>query len=233
MFPIPNSEEASTVILRKWNRLAGLIGLPFMLIWDAFLVIWFVGLAATGEPPGLMLLFVLFPVLHVVAGIVGTWSTVQNLFNTTRIEAGPRVVRVRVGPLAFSSANREHSVVETTQFFVDKQTRKYGLPIMNNQQKYIFRVSALQKNGTVVPLLENMTIEEARAVERVLEDHYTITDATVGGEESHTPMAHDFQESFPVMADRGGLSMVDARSGGELSPSAESGSVSVVEVFHS
>jgi len=83
-------------LTRIWRSPRVFFLLAFCLFWDSFLVLWY---AIAFSAPHFSLLMVLFPLLHVVVGVVLTYSTLARLINRTVIEVDAERVRVRHGPL--------------------------------------------------------------------------------------------------------------------------------------
>lgn len=84
-----------TTIRRRWFTPAAIFLLVFTVIWDGFLLFWYGAAFATGAP----LAMILFPLLHVAAGVGMTWFTLASFVNTTTLVAGPNGITVRHGPV--------------------------------------------------------------------------------------------------------------------------------------
>lgn len=84
-----------TVLTRNWFTPAAIFLLVFTCFWNGFLLVWY-GLALGSGAP---LLFVLFPILHVAAGIGMAWFTAASFLNMTTVTAGSGGLSVRHGPV--------------------------------------------------------------------------------------------------------------------------------------
>jgi hypothetical protein len=85
-------------------RAAALGLLFFALFWDGFLVFWY-AIAASSKHPSLVML--LFPLLHVGAGLLITHAALCGLINRTTLRVGRDAFEFRRGPIPQGGAVRE------------------------------------------------------------------------------------------------------------------------------
>lgn len=84
--------ETTTIFVRR-KRAQAFFTVPFLVFWFGFLAVWYAAAIHSGN-----LLMLVFPLLHVGAGLFVAWNTAR-LFNTTYITIGPAELTVREGPV--------------------------------------------------------------------------------------------------------------------------------------
>jgi hypothetical protein len=93
----------SLEIRKRWFNPAVLFLLVFCLIWDGFLVVWYLmvlGFGFVNGPPGLIgLVFAVFPLGHVAIGIGLTYFCTASFLNTTTMTVREGSLSLRHGPL--------------------------------------------------------------------------------------------------------------------------------------
>lgn len=85
-----------TVIEWRWFRAARLVMIPFAIFWWGFLIAWYSSML---QHPAKSLMPILFPLLHVGAGVAVVYSILTNLLNRTRIVADDGGITVSHGPM--------------------------------------------------------------------------------------------------------------------------------------
>lgn len=80
----------------RWFSLKYVFMAFFCLFWDGFLVVWYAIGIGSGN-----LVMLLFPLLHVAAGILITYATVAGFVNTTSVRISRSRIRVWHHPLPF------------------------------------------------------------------------------------------------------------------------------------
>lgn len=180
MMPAPRgmtvaSEAGGLVITRRWFHPKAFILLGFATIWDGFLVFWYANaLAQLGAGHPEALLMVLFPVLHVAAGVYVTWLGLATLLNRTTITCRSGRLRVRHGPL-YWPAPGELRTEQLDQLWVVQNQGKKG--------QISYELHARDRDGLATKLLSGLDdVAQARFVERRLEAELGIDDAPVRGE---------------------------------------------------
>lgn len=161
-------------ITRRWFSKATIGLLVFCVVWDGFLVFWYTAAFKEGAP----LIMKIFPVLHVLVGLVITYGALCSLFNRTVIEAVGGYLDIRHGPLP--AAKNHH--LETNQI-----AQLYATEKMHRSNKghvsYTYKLWAKLTNGERIKLLTNLAKpEHAIYFEQQLERYLGIRDEPEEGE---------------------------------------------------
>jgi len=145
----------------------------FCIFWDGFLVNWYRMSLGRGAP----LSMILFPLIHVTAGVVLTYSTVAHLFNATIITATRRALSIRHGPVPWIG-NREIQASDIEQLYCGEKVSRG-----RNGTSASYELCALMRDGGKVKLLSGLgEREEALFIEQRVEEQLGIADARVAGE---------------------------------------------------
>jgi hypothetical protein len=164
---------ASFWIQWKWPRLIALPLAAFSIAWNAFLVSWYSGVLRADAPASMLL----FPIPHVVAGLVLPYVALAFWLNSTfvGIEAGE--LRVRHRPLPFPG-HRTLRVNDVQQLFCVERTGRKG--------SVSYDVMARLVSGPETKLLGGLSNgREARFIEEQVEARMGLTDRRVAGELPH------------------------------------------------
>jgi hypothetical protein len=155
----------------KWPRVIALPLLVFAVGWNAFLVSWYSGVLGDGASPSAMLLF---PIPHVVVGLVLPYVALAFLVNCTFIEIEDGELRVRHRPLPFPG-KRTIKVADVRQLFcVERKTRKGGIS---------YEVAVRLSSDRETKLLTGLPAErDARFVEQRIESRLGLANRPVYGE---------------------------------------------------
>jgi len=124
-----DDERGALSIRLPHRRSSGIPLLLFALVWDGFLVFWYALALKSGH-----VLMMLFPLVHVFAGIYVTWTALRALLNTVRITMGPDDVRIREGPIFVPRAKFDAplSAIESfapTQSHGNRGAIRHGLEV--------------------------------------------------------------------------------------------------------
>jgi len=173
--PIPEGismEEryGELVLSRKWFSIGAVLLLVFAIFWDGFLFTFYkMMLSGDTVPIGA----VLFPVLHVAAGVGITYSAIAGLVNKTTITVGVDQLTIRHGPIPWRG-NRTLYRSDFVQLYVEEVRRK------NNTS---YRLNAVLANQKKLKLLSGID-ERSQAifVEKEIEKFMDIQDERVSGE---------------------------------------------------
>lgn len=160
----------------RWFSPAVFLLLPFAIAWNAFLIGWYsMAGGMPGEPWGMRLVFLLFPMAHVAVGVGLAYAVLTLLLNRSVVLVDRGVLIVSHGPLPWPGATLSSDDVE--QIFCT-QTRK-----RDSDAQPSFNVQARLKNGSVKNLLSNVTAsEDALYLEQAVERYLRIRDMPVTGE---------------------------------------------------
>lgn len=167
-------QATSTHISWRWFGATHLAMLAFCVFWDGFLFFWYGSLLSAKNPP---LIALLFPLLHVGAGVFLTYSTLAGLLNRTDIDVNRTELTLRHGPLPWPG-NRTIPGRSLAQLYVEEvvKTRKGG-------QSVAYHLVAVDREGRKVKLLTNLDEkDQALFLEQMLERRLGIEDAPVDGE---------------------------------------------------
>ncbi len=160
-------------IVRRWFSLKVIGLLFFCTIWDGFLVFWY-SLAFKEDAP---LMMKLFPLLHVMVGVLLTYSVAAGFVNKTLVEVYLDEMKIRHGPLPWPG-NRIIPSQEIDQLFTRERIHR-----TKNGTNYSYELSMMDKGGKQVKLLSNLeNPEQALFFEQQIESYLRIKDRAVAGE---------------------------------------------------
>src|SRR5262245_7035104 len=168
-------------ITRRWYQHAVWAMLGFCIFWDGFLVVWYSvgigGLIHGGEGAGFMWGMLLFPLLHVAAGVGLTYAVLCTFLNKTVIRVSSGELSVRHGPLP-CTGNCNVFTAEIKQVFcTEKRTRG------EDSIHRTYNVVALKHDDTKTDLITSLEdLDHAWFIEQQLEEHLKIADQRVPGE---------------------------------------------------
>lgn len=167
--------EAGGLLLRvRWFGPQVWFMVLWCICWDCFLVGWYIkgfSALAAGEEDALTML--LFPLLHVAAGVGVSWWTLARLVNHTELRLRGGSLEVRHGPLPWPAPPRLPTA-SLDQIYaavvIGKNTRAYQL-------------HARQKDASVYKLVGGLPRPEmARYLEQRIEAWLELEDRPVDGE---------------------------------------------------
>ena len=145
----------------------------FAIVWDAFLINWYVRVAPHADP-----MATYFPLIHVAAGIGITYYVIAGWFNRTLILVGSGKLAVRHTPMPwFGAMEIDSSSVKQlyTQERVRQSRRGAGYTT--------YEVRGVTQNGRNIKLLGGLsTSEHALSIEQEVERRLGITDVPVAGQ---------------------------------------------------
>lgn len=166
------------LIVRKWFGFRFIVLTLFVIVWDAFLLGWYASLLSFSLPSGPGLLFALFPLLHVAAGIGLTYYTLAGYLNRTTIDVEPNALTIRHGPLPWWG-NQDVSSRQLKQLYCKRDDHggngyRRGYPA--------YSVHAITEEGRNIKLLSGLdTSEQALFIEQEVEKFLRIEDKPVKG----------------------------------------------------
>lgn len=191
VLPAPMPERVTRELLPtglrltyRWFKPAAWFMLFFCVFWNGFLVFWYS--AATADVDwskgldtvaGPNLLFLLFPLLHVAAGIGMTYFTACLFVNSTMVDVSPREIGVRIGPLPWPG-NRTVAPALVAQIYREEIVRH-----TKNGTQISYQLSVALKDGKKLKLLSGIhAADQALYLEQEIEQHLGIRDQAVVGE---------------------------------------------------
>jgi hypothetical protein len=156
----------------RWWSARYLFLVLFCVLWDGFLIVWYAIALGTGERA-----MILFPLIHVAAGIGITYYTICGFVNRSTVTLHADRLDVEHGPLPWPG-NRSLPTGRIRQLYTEMQTHqgKHGTT-------HTFRLSAVMDDGSSVRLLSG--IQDAavpRYLEQELESRMGIVDVPVAGQ---------------------------------------------------
>jgi hypothetical protein len=162
------------VVERGWFTPSLIFLVFFCCIWDGFLFIWYGSLVQHGLHGGGIVAFV-FPIFHVTAGAVVTYTTVCGFVNRTRISIESGNLVVRHGPLPWPG-NRTIPTEDLTQLYCEENIGSKG--------SRSYSLNAMTKSSTKkISLLASLPdAEQVLYLEQLLEQRLGLVDVPVAGE---------------------------------------------------
>lgn len=161
------------VIVRRWFSWIYIFLLFFCVVWDGMLVFWY-ALVFSGESP---LVFKLFPLLHVAAGVFITYFTIAGLVNRTTFTIERDRLSVRHAPLPWRGSV-DIPAASLEQLFCTEQVIRG-----RNGVTLRYGVDAVLKDGRHLKLATPLDVrEQAMYIEQAIEKHLGIKDRPVRSE---------------------------------------------------
>jgi hypothetical protein len=167
------------VITRRWFSHKVWFLMFFCTFWDGFLVMWY-SMAFrelfAGKMGGMIWVMILFPLLHVAAGVGLTYFAASLLVNRTTIRVAVGQLTVRHSPLPWPG-NCQLFTTDIKQLFcIETHTRGHHYNVS-------YSVMALKQDDTRVSLVNTLEeLDQAVFIEQQVELHLKIPDQRVPGE---------------------------------------------------
>ncbi len=169
-FKIERSGGQWTIRWRSWSPVHVFLAF-FCTFWDGFLIFWYY-LAFTEDGP---LMMKVFPLLHVMVGVVLTYVVITSFLNRTIVHVSRDELVIRHGPLPWWG-NRRLKVREIQQLYCNRSS-------MEQNSQWIYQLSAIMRDGRKLKLLSGFTDpDEPRYLEKILEERMNIAPQPVSGE---------------------------------------------------
>lgn len=171
-------EEAGGLILElRWFGLQGVFLLVFALFWNGFLAVWYsIALTALLSGDGEAVMMVVFPLIHVAAGLgIGYWS-IATLLNRTTIRVDRHGIAVRHGPLPWPGS-REIPVPDVLQLYVEPRVVRG-----KNTTRTVYDLNAVLRSGSITLVSGIEDARSARFLEHRIEGWLGIVDRPVAGQ---------------------------------------------------
>ncbi|HEU4558825.1 MAG TPA: hypothetical protein VFS20_13285 [Longimicrobium sp.] len=149
----------------------------FCLIWNGFLLFWYTMAWAAGST-----IMMLFPILHVAAGVFLTYTTFAGFFNSTTVALDGSQLSVRHGPLPWPG-NLTLSTLEVQQLYCEEKISRG-----KNGLTYTYNLLALLHNGGRKKIVSGLDAPELPLwLEQHAEAWMKIRDEAVVGEFAGNP----------------------------------------------
>jgi hypothetical protein len=160
-------------LVRRWYSSRYLLQLAFCVFWFGFLGVWYSKALSGGN-----LTMILFPLLHVGAGVWLSYSTLAGFLNRSRISVRDGFLEVRHGPIPWRG-NRRIPVAELEQLYCEEQ-------VSTNSKGHsgpTYRLNAILRGGRKLTLLSGLTAaDQALFLEQEIERRLEIPDRAVADE---------------------------------------------------
>lgn len=156
----------------KWPRVAGIALGFFAIFWNAFLLFWYTAAWLGGAP----LLFFLFPILHLAAGIFIGHQALSMFFNHTEITVSQGQLSIEHRPIPAFKGNKYYPTADIDQFYVTQKTGNKG------KKYYEFRCKMIDDKDIKLIGNNGMSVEKMKELEQKLERYIGIVDHPVEGE---------------------------------------------------
>lgn len=149
----------------------------FCIAWDSFLVFWYwMGLQGMAQAGPMAIIMLVFPIAHVAVGIGLTYFTIAGFLNRTWIDVTRDSLSVRHGPVPWKG-NKVLPVDNLDQLYCSVNA---GDSSRNSQMQYC--INALLKDGRKEKLSALQSADEARFIERSVEEFLGLQHHPVAGE---------------------------------------------------
>lgn len=169
-----NHHGSGFEIVRTWLGWQTIFLTGFAIIWDGFLFFWYSTALGFGA---VNMMMVLFPLLHVAAGVGITYTALAGWVNTTRITVDQGKITVRHGPLPWLG-NKDLDGANLKQLY-SKEKVSRG----RNSTSVTYEVHVITAAGTNEKLVSGLdSSEQALYVEQEIERHFHIQDTPVRGQ---------------------------------------------------
>lgn len=177
------NENGRLDIRRKWFSPVFIFTAFFAVIWCGFLVMWYATLGSFSSEDGAggshMLIFYLFPLLHVAVGIGLLYYSLCGFLNKTLIRADWENLTIKHYPLPWKG-NRIIPRQDIKQLYVKQiEVRSRG------SLSITYEVHLLTQSSRDIKLLSNLpNKEQAAFIEQEVEKYLQIQNIPVRGEYS-------------------------------------------------
>jgi hypothetical protein len=169
---VSTEANGELVVQYRWFSAKYIFLLLFCLFWDGFLVVWYALALGSGNA-----LMVLFPLIHVAAGIAITYATIAGFVNTTTVRIDGSRLSVRHHPLWWGKPV-ELGIVQVKQLFCEEKISRG-----RNGVSYTYNLNALLHDGVRKKLVSGLdTPEIPMYLEQNAEQWMKIRDEPVVGE---------------------------------------------------
>lgn len=168
------------VLSWRWYSHGIWIAIPFLVIWNGFLVVWYAAAVAglsddKAEPTAWFML--LFPVLHVAIGVGGIYAVLCGFFNRTVIRVSGGELSVRHGPIPYPG-NRQILTADIKQLFCTETIHRG-----KRSSRTTYNLLVKVKEGDKITLLSGLDdLDQGLYVEQQIERHLNIQDKRVPGQ---------------------------------------------------
>jgi hypothetical protein len=145
----------------------------FCVVWDGFLCFWYSMVLGSGAP----IFMAAFPILHLVIGVVLTYTVIAGFLNRTTLTLNSREFSVRHDPAPWPGEVKTSAGNLAQLYCKEKRTRgKHG-------DTFTYELHAALREGKQITLVAGLDSPDiARFLEQEIEMYLNIEDRPVYGE---------------------------------------------------
>jgi hypothetical protein len=155
-------------IVLTWFGWKVLLMTPFALLWDGFLVKWYLSIGPSANP-----IMWVFPLPHVIVGVVYTYYVLAGWFNRTHIIVGPGSLIVRHAPIPWLG-NKILQASRVRQVYVKERTTRSR----RGAGSVSYEVRAVTQDWEETKLVGGIeSPDQALYIEEEIEKHLALEDA--------------------------------------------------------
>lgn len=175
--PLPGQITVSSagggmVIERRWFSATAIFLVIFCALWFGFLAVWYALAWGTGN-----LIVLLFPLIHVTAGLILLYSTIAMMVNRTWITVAGGRLTVRHGPMPWPG-KRDLPTSTLEQLYCQEHVSR-----SKNGTSITYSVRVRRTDGKLEKLVEGLPErDQALYIEQRVEQHLGIVNHPVADE---------------------------------------------------
>lgn len=172
---LQHKPNESLHIVYRWFREIHLFILFFSFLWNALLLFFYLNADSLSEAP---VTFLIFPLLHLLTGLALFYYALAGIFNKTLVIARASHLSIRHRPFPWIGGRRIPRT-KLAQLFVHE-----SISHSSSGTLVTYQVRALvAKRKQAITLVRGLeSPEQARFIERSIEDYLQIQDYPVSGE---------------------------------------------------
>ncbi len=168
------------VLSWRWYTHALWIAIPFLVIWNGFLVVWYAAAVAAmnDDKSGIAAyIMLLFPLIHVAIGVGGIYAVLCGFCNRTVIRVSGGELSVRHGPIPYPG-NRQIPTADIKQLYCTETIHRG-----KRSSRTTYNVMVKVREGDKLTLLSGLDdLDQGLYVEQQIEKHLNIQDKRVPGQ---------------------------------------------------
>ena len=145
-------------IVKKWFGLKFIFLTLFVIIWDAFLINWYSIQFSRSLESIFDLLFILFPLFHLLVGVILTYYVLAGYLNKTFIDVDFNSITVRHEPLPFWG-NKKVSTKTIKRLYYEWDDF-FGIPDNRRSGYHFFAVYAITNEKRIIKLVRGLDNNE-------------------------------------------------------------------------
>jgi hypothetical protein len=160
-------------LVLKWFSWKIVAMTGFAILWDAFLVNWYLNVAPGADP-----MATYFPLIHVAVGLAITYYVIAGWCNRTHVLVGSGRLAVRHSPMPWFG-NTEIAASNVKQLYTQERVRHSR----RGPSHTSYEVRAVTQDGRNTKLVGGLeTSEQALSIEQEVEKRLGLRDVPVAGQ---------------------------------------------------